>query len=40
MFKEGVRGGLFGDSRVSLKSGFVLLGVVDAWFDEGAIVLV
>ena len=40
LFMVGMRGGLFCDSGVSLKSGSIMVGVVDAWSDEGAIVLV
>ena len=40
LFKVGVRDRLCGDSRVSLKSGSVMVGVVEAWFNEGAIFMV
>ena len=40
LFKVGVRGRLCGDSRVSLKSRSVMVGVVEAWFNEGAIFMV
>ena len=40
LFKVGVRSRLCGDSRVSLRSGFVMVGVVEAWSNEGAIFMV
>ena len=40
VFKVGVRGGLCGDSGVRLRSGSVMVGVVEAWFDKGAIFVV
>ena len=40
VFKVGVWGGLCGDSGVRLRSGSVMVGVVEAWFNEGAIFVV
>ena len=40
VFKVGVRGGLCGDSGVRLRSGSAMVGVIEAWFDEGAIFVV
>ena len=37
VFKMGVRDGLCGESGVCCRSGSVMVGVVEAWSDEGAI---
>ena len=37
VFKMGVRDGLCGESGVCYRSGSVMVGVVEAWSDEGVI---
>ena len=37
LFKMGVRDGLCGESEVCCRFGSVMVGVVEAWSDDGAI---